>query len=126
MEYEHLLSTKVLNVGYNSLNDAGLEPLILSMAQLGSTVEELNISGNDITDHSLKLISENIRNGRCKRLGNVVVEDCRKVTADGHRILKIAQMKASTTATAKTDAAPAKKAMEEDEEDEEEEYESDG
>ena len=106
LEYEYFLNTRVLDVSYNSLTDAGLEPLVLSLAQLGSPLEELNISGNDITDSIINLISENIRNGRCKRLGNVVVEDCRKVTADGHRILKIAQMKVSSA------GAPTKKEVE--------------
>ena len=32
LEYEHLLNTRVLDVSYNSLTDAGLEPLVLSLA----------------------------------------------------------------------------------------------
>jgi len=93
LEYDHLLCTKQLDVSYNSLTDAGLHLLINSLAQLGSPVEVLNISGNQITDKTTGLLSECIRNGRCRRLGEVVLEDCRNVSAEGRRVLRIAQMK---------------------------------
>ena len=76
------------------MNDAGLEPLILSLASLGSPIEELNISGNQISDAVCKLLSDNIRGGKCKNLCSIILEECPKVTEDGRRILKIAQMKA--------------------------------
>lgn len=63
------------------------------MASLGSTVEELNISGNMISDIEINKISDFIRTGKLRRLWNVIAIDC-KITDAGYRTLKIAMMKA--------------------------------
>ena len=94
LEREHLLSLKSLDVSFNSLNDAGLEPLLQSLASMGSPLRELNLSGNNLSDQVCKLLSDYIRGGKCKHLANVIVDDCPKITDAGRRALKIAQMKA--------------------------------
>lgn len=90
LEREHLLSVKRLDVSYNSLNDAGIEPLIQSLASLGSPIEEFNISGNLLSDFVCRLLGDKIREGKCRFLAKVIVEDCPKVTDEGRRVLKIA------------------------------------
>ena len=90
---DYLLNIKSLDLSYNNLNDNGLDVLIQNMASLGSTVEELNISGNMISDIEINKISDFIRTGKLRRLWNVIAEDC-KITDAGYRALKIAMMKA--------------------------------
>jgi len=94
LEKEHFLAVKKLDISFNSLNDVGVEPVIQSLAALGSGIEELNMSGNNLSDGICKLLSDHIRAGKCKYLANVIVEDCPKISDDGRRVLKIAQMKA--------------------------------
>ena len=92
---DYLLNIKVLDLSYNNLNDNGLDTLIQDMASLGSTVEELNISGNMISDIEINKISDFIRTGKLRRLSNVIAQDC-KITDAGYRALKIAMMKAES------------------------------
>jgi hypothetical protein len=96
LERDYLLSIRVLDCSYNSLNDAGLEPLIQSLASLGSPIEELNISGNNLSDGICKLISDKIKEGKTKYLAKIVLEDCPKVTDEGKRCIKLATMKAQS------------------------------
>jgi hypothetical protein len=90
LEYEYLLNIKRLDFSYNNLNDAGLEPLVHSLASLSSPIEEFNISGNNLSDGIVKIICDYIKNGKLKHLSNVIIEDCPKVSEDGRRILRIA------------------------------------
>lgn len=94
LERDYLLNVKQLDISYNSLNDAGLEPLVQSLAALGSPIEELNISGNNLSDGICRLLADKIREGKCRFLAKVIVEDCKNVSDEGKRSLKIAQMKA--------------------------------
>lgn len=47
-----------------------------------------------LSDFICRLLGDKIREGKCKYLARVIVEDCPKVTDEGRRVLKIAQMKA--------------------------------
>jgi hypothetical protein len=42
------------------------------------------------------LIADHKRNGKCKHLVNVIIEECPGVSAEGLRALKIALMKAQS------------------------------
>ena len=68
--------------------------MINSLASYGSPVETLNISGNIVSDETILLIANNKRHGNCKKLVNVIVEDCPNISPEGMRALKIALMKA--------------------------------
>jgi len=52
------------------------------------------MSGNNLSDSICKLLSDHIRAGKCKYLAKVIIDDCPKISEDGRRVLKIAQMKA--------------------------------
>lgn len=83
------------------------------------------MSGNNLSDGICKLLSDHIRAGKCKYLAKVTIDDCPKISDDGRRVLKIAQMKAqgnkgnatlnAMTAAAKTRDTHAAKNKEEEE-----------
>jgi hypothetical protein len=50
IETEYILNIKELDLSYNSLNDAGLQPLVQSLSAFGSPIETLNLSGNNVSD----------------------------------------------------------------------------
>jgi len=64
------------------------------MASLCSPIEELDLSGNHISDGQVKLLADFIKQGKLKHLGKVGVANCPKITEDGHRVLKLATRRA--------------------------------
>ena len=93
---QYLLNIKYLNLSYNSVNDAGLDGIIQEMASLCSPIEELDLSGNHISDGQVKLLADFIKQGKLKYLGKVGVTNCPKITEDGHRVLKLATRRAQS------------------------------
>ena len=91
---QYLLGIRELDISYNNVNDAGLDPLVQSMASLASPIEKFNISGNPISDYIITILSDHIRMGKLKNLGDVVIEECTKITPAALRELKVAQLKA--------------------------------
>ena len=91
---DHILNIDLLDLSNNDLTDAGLNGLVQKMASFGSTIKQLNLSGNRISDETLLNISDHIRKGNLKHLATVVAEDCKKVTREGKTAMKVACMKA--------------------------------
>ena len=96
LQHEYLLNVKTLDLSYNSLNDAGLEPLVQDLASFGSPIETLNLAGNSLSDGIVSLIADYVRAGKCRYLANVNVSDCPKITDDGRRKLNLACKRAES------------------------------
>lgn len=90
---EYILKIKVLNLSYNGLSDIGVSSLIQKMAAMGAIIEELNLSGNKISDETLVNLADHIRKGKLKYLTKVKVDDT-LVTKEGQSAMKVANMAA--------------------------------
>lgn len=93
LEMEHFLTLKRLDLSYNDLNDNGVDVVVQSLAQMGAPIEELNLSGNNLSNGVIDIIQDHIRS-KLKMLGNVIIDDCPKITEEALRKLKLAQSKA--------------------------------
>lgn len=91
---QYLLGIRELDISYNNVNDAGLDPLVQSMASAASPIEKFNLSGNPLSDYIIGILSDHIRMGKLKNLADVVLEECTKITPACLRNLQVAQLKA--------------------------------
>jgi Ran GTPase-activating protein (RanGAP) involved in mRNA processing and transport len=66
---------KKIDLSNNNLNDIGINSLIQKMASLGAVVEELDLSGNKISDETLKNLADHVRKGNIKVLTTVKADD---------------------------------------------------
>ena len=89
----YFLKLKKLDISYNNLSDDGIDAIIQSMAQFGSPIEELNLSGNKISDGQIKILADHIKH-KMKSLSNVILDDCDGPTDEARATLKLAQNKA--------------------------------
>lgn len=93
LELEHFLSLKTLDLSYNNLDDRGVNSVVQSLAQMGSPIEELNLSGNDLSDSIIDIIQDYIKT-KLKMLSSVIIDECPKIMPDAIKRLKLAQLTA--------------------------------
>jgi Ran GTPase-activating protein (RanGAP) involved in mRNA processing and transport len=77
---DYILKIDVLDLSYNDLTDTGLNSFVQKLANYGSTIQELNLSGNRITDDTLFNIANHIKRGNLKNLITVKSDGNKQVT----------------------------------------------
>lgn len=112
---EEFLSVKELDLSYNNLTDEGVDAVIQKLASLGSQIEVLNLSGNKISDSMIKKIADHIKH-KIKKLGTIILDDCKGISSEAMNVLKIALMKVTKNAGNAKLNRMFKRAKEEDEE----------
>ena len=92
LKAEVFLGIKQLDISYNNLNDEGIDAVVQALATVASPIEELNISGNKVSDGQIGKLADHIKH-KMKSCQSVIMDGC-NVSEEARNKLKLSLAKA--------------------------------